>query len=83
MPVKKKTTRKKATAKKPVIKPKIAFAYKKSGNKYILASRNLKPGGKTMVKVVGVREVNNAIARAKEGKLKKVPFSMVILKTLR
>jgi hypothetical protein len=70
----------KKTAAKP--KPKIAYAYKKAGNQYILAAKKLQPGGKTMVKLVGMRDVNKYNKMAREGKLKKVPFNMVVLKTL-
>jgi len=34
-------------------KPKIAYAYKKAGNKYILAAKKLQPGSKTMIKLDG------------------------------
>tara|TARA_B100001939_G_C16686210_1_gene506572 strand:+ start:200 stop:550 length:351 start_codon:yes stop_codon:yes gene_type:complete len=61
-------------------KPKTAYAYKKAGNKYILAAKSLTPGSKTVVKLVGMRDVNKADKMAREGKLKKMPFSMVMLK---
>lgn len=68
----------KKTAEKP--KPKTAYAYRKAGNKYIMAAKGLTPGSKTVVKLVGVRDVNKADKMAREGKLKKMPFSMVMLK---
>ena len=60
--------------------PKIAYAYKKAGNKYILAAKKLSAGSKTTVKLVGMRDVNKYDKMAKEGKLKKMPFSHVMLK---
>jgi len=72
--------KKKSKIKAP--KPKIAYAYKKAGNKYILAAKKLQPGSKTMIKLVGMRDVNKYNKMAKEGKLKKLPFNMVTLKTL-
>ena len=71
---------KKGKAKKVVI-PKTVYAYKKAGNKYILAAKKLQAGSKTMVKLVGMRDVNKYDKMAKEGKLKKVPFSAVMIKT--
>jgi hypothetical protein len=73
---------KKGKAKKTSVKstPKTAYAYKKAGNKYIMAAKSLTPGSKTTVKLVGIRDVNKADKMAKEGKLKKLPFSMVMLK---
>jgi hypothetical protein len=69
----------KGKAAKPA--PKIAYAYKKAGNKYILAAKKLSPGSKTTIKLVGMRDVNKYDKMSKEGKLKKMPFNQVMLKT--
>lgn len=79
MPYKKKTVRKKATAKKPVTKLGGHYTYKKSGVKYILAYSKA-GSGKSTVKVVGKLDLNRTLKSLKARNYKKVAASNIVLK---